>query len=256
MDLGYKTHAYGDLPIEKMFSHISASGYQSVELCLENLELSLPRLDGTHIGKVRKELKTRGLRACSVSIQANFVRSQGALHELKTSIPLVPELRSDKLVIVSGNRDPHRGPQDWRVLIARTKELLQLAKAYEINLLMEALPNQLIENTEEALRFLEECRSPNLGLALDMAACYLTEKDPIEAIEAMASSIQHVHISDIKRKKYVMVAPGEGDVPLQEMLDALHDGGYDGDYVVNLPNLDPHYAAPRAKDSLKRILSF
>jgi len=255
MILGYKTHAYGDLPIEKIFYHIHSAGYQLIELCLENLELSLPRLDGRHIGKVRKELKENNLRACTVSIHANYVRSQGAFHEIKTTIPLVPELHSDKLIIVSGNKDQARTQQDWRILTGRTKELLQLAKAYDVRLLLEPLPNHLVGSTEEAKRFLKECHSPNLGLVLDMAALNIMEKEPIQAIETLGDMIQHVHISDIKKAKYVLLAPGEGDVPIRAMLNALQGIAYQGDYVVNLPNLDPHFAAPRALDAMRKIMA-
>lgn len=255
MDIGFKTHAYGDFPVDKILKHIRACGYGSVELCLENAELSLARLDGTHIGRVRKELKSLQLKACGVSHHANYVLSQGAFQELKTAIPIVPELGADKLVITSGNSEAKKKDQEWKSLVTRTKELLQIAKAYKLHLALEPAPGNVVETIEEAQKFIEECRSPFLGLVLDIAHLHISEKDPFAAIEKVAAShVLLVHLNDIKRQQNVHLIPGEGDLKIQQYVAAFMGAGYQGTYVIDITSLDAHYAAPRAIAALKKIL--
>jgi sugar phosphate isomerase/epimerase len=77
---------------------------------------------------------------------------------------------------------------------------------------------------------LEAVNSPALGICWDVANSFTVEP-PSTTYSAIAGQIAHVHFKDIAKTAdggHTSVLPGNGIVPLEEVLGILHNGGYTG----------------------------
>ena len=75
--------------------------------------------------------------------------------------------------------------------------------------------------------------SPNFGIDMDPSHIYRADENPVEAIAAVISRVQHVHIRDCKGRQQGPGKPedqanGRGDIDLVGYVRILHENGYAG----------------------------
>ncbi|MHC4745757.1 MAG: sugar phosphate isomerase/epimerase family protein [Planctomycetota bacterium] len=116
----------------------------------------------------------------------------------------------------------------------RTKILADRAAGKNIQLLMETGQ----ESAGHLREFLEQIHHPALAVNFDPANMILYDKgEPIEAVEILAAWIKHVHIKDALRTQTpgtwgAEVPWGDGQVGLDDFLDALGQAGFTGPLAV------------------------
>jgi sugar phosphate isomerase/epimerase len=86
----------------------------------------------------------------------------------------------------------------------------------------------LINNTSEALDFLEELGNPkNLGILYDTYHSNLEDGDMIRSIKAASGKIMNVHLADSHRG-----LPGYGNIDFLSIYETIQETGYDGAYAL------------------------
>lgn len=95
------------------------------------------------------------------------------------------------------------------------------------------------QETAPALaHLLQKLARPNVGVNFDPANMILYDKgNPIEALRVLGPWIRQVHIKDARRTRVPgtwgdEVAAGTGEVDWPAFFSALHDLGYQGDFVI------------------------
>ncbi len=106
----------------------------------------------------------------------------------------------------------------------------------------------LLNTTEETLRFLERPGLGTIQLLLDTHHMFIEDKNMEEAFRACKGKIAHVHFSDSNRKY-----PGSGNVDYTMVCNTLVDIGYDR--VVSLEVLPYPSAEQAAREGLKLMKS-
>jgi L-ribulose-5-phosphate 3-epimerase len=131
---------------------------------------------------------------------------------------------------IAQSNDPAYAPT-----LARICEVAEPLQSSGVNLLLETGQ----EKANELLQFLNDLRCQNVACNYDPANLLMYGVgDPLESIAVLGRHIQHVHLKDAESSDQPgtnwgkEVEFGRGQVPMQQILDALGDVGYGGPLVI------------------------
>jgi sugar phosphate isomerase/epimerase len=165
-----------------------------------------------------------------------------SLKDAADAIRLAAALDAGCLVVYSGGRNNHTQNHARRLFVGALKELLPLAAELEVTLAVEPMhPGCAAEWTfltslDEAVSLVDSFNHPRIKLAFD--TYHLGHEARIlEEIGRLRDRIAIVHLGDSQKPPDTEQSRqrlGAGVLPLAEIIRALADIGYDGDYDVEL----------------------
>jgi len=106
-------------------------------------------------------------------------------------------------------------------------------------------PGYPLANVEDAARLVREVDSPGIKLLLDLYHAQVQEGNLIELIREYHDIVGHIHVADVPGRH----EPGTGEINYPQVVETLHEVGYDG--VVGLeafPKNDDYEAMNRFRD--------
>jgi len=124
-----------------------------------------------------------------------------------------------------------------------------------------------INRIKDAWNLIQTSKRPNCGLLLDSFLMFMKDLFLEDLELVLPEKIFTVHISDAKPKPKNelnmlkdRLIPGEGVIPLKDLVRAVQKKGYDGFYTVEIFNeeynrQDPLTIAKRSLEGLKKLLS-
>lgn len=233
---------------------LQQAGFDGVELCLENDDVRPEVLDASLARRVGETVRELGLTPFSVSYHQDYIYN-GQLFDLtRKVIPLVRAFGTDVLVI-SGTRARTGDRAEWERMVARTRELVQVAEEQGVTLAEEFEPHFIVGSTEHLLRLFDEIPSPALAANLDLGHVFLCDPDPVEAIHALGSKIVHGHVENMAAGVHRHLLPHEGDMDLRVYLRALEQVGFQGGLALDLYDVDYAAVAPAALAYLRGLVN-
>ena len=118
----------------------------------------------------------------------------------------------------------------WNQSVKSMKEIIKVAEECGVTYCVEAVnrfETCLINTAKEALAYIEEIDSPNIGVLLDTYHMNIEEDSIGDAIRLVgADRLKSFHTGDNNRR-----APGRGHINWDEVFGALSDIGYKGRIV-------------------------
>lgn len=114
-------------------------------------------------------------------------------------------------------------------------KLVQFASSRNLVLLHENEKGIYGDVGARCLDLMKNFYSEAFGCTFDFANFVQCGQDAMEAYEMLKNYISYVHVKDAIKKDGVVVLPGDGDGKLGEILEKLHQRGYQG-YL----SLEPH----------------
>ena len=118
----------------------------------------------------------------------------------------------------------------WNQSVKSMKEIIKVAEECGVTYCVEAVnrfETCLINTAKEALAYIEEIDSPNIGILLDTYHMNIEEDSLGDAIRLVgADRLKSFHTGDNNRR-----APGRGHINWDEVFGALADIGYTGRIV-------------------------
>lgn len=203
------------------------------------------------------------LQVSSVFFAGGFTGSDGgsfaeSIDDAAAALRLAAEVRAGCAILFTGGRNNHTFRHSERLLRNALDELLPLAELLDVPLALKpkhpACAGQWTFFTDlpTTLSFVEQVGSPLLKLVFD------TYQFPhaTRSLDFLAELVPHlalVHVADGKGRHTIdqeQCALGEGRVPLEEIITALLDAGYDGDFEVKLTG--PEIEAARYHEILQQ----
>ena len=213
----------------------NVDGVNLTDLCDELFDRTVEKLD-------RAGLKI----SCFASQLCNWSRPISKhvdidVDELRRAIPRMQRVGCKFIRIMSY---PNAGwpQQEWSdEVVRRIKMLAQMAEDGGVVLAHENCSGWGGEGPAQSLELLERVNSTALALIWDTGNPIGYGQDPWEFYTTVKEHVVYVHIKDGIRTedggaKYVLC--GEGDARLSEVLQDLHERGYDGGISI-----EPHIAA-------------
>lgn len=136
--------------------------------------------------------------------------------------------------------------REWAYAVESVKAAALYAEEKGIALAIEPINRYetfLINNVNQALRFISEVGSEAVKLHLDTFHMNIEEPDPSEAIRKAGNLLVNVHIADSNRE-----AVGHGHIDFKSIMRALKDIGYQRALTLEpLPPVPDPYIAARLK---------
>lgn len=214
--------------------------------------VDLMNISPADIPAYQNAMRETGVRLACYIASIDFLRQKEHwLPQLYTGLQAAAALNAQRMMIV-----PFTGWKDLRLaeemerkaVLARMTAGFTTAvaegKKQGMPICFETTPHDILclSGTEDCLRVLKAV--PELGLVFDTANMLPHGDDPIEAYEALKSSIVHVHLKDIALidgkagepywekardgRGMQCVVWGEGVIPVMEIYSRLLRDGYNG----------------------------
>lgn len=164
------------------------------------------------------------------------------MEETRDLIDLAATLRASSLVVVTGPMNNHITKHATRLVVDSLKELADEAADRDVTLSLMPMRKVFCRNwtflhqLDETLAILDRVNHPAVRLAFDVYHLW-PEKNLLQRLPELVSRIGVVQVSDAaptSTTEYDRVLPGEGILPVSELITGLADAGYRGpvDYQI------------------------
>jgi 2-keto-myo-inositol isomerase len=223
------------------FDAYAEAGFRLVEL-----ELPEPKqLGAVEVGRLLTE---RGLRCtggfddelkCFAGPEALAASIEGIV----ASARFVDELGGG-IVVFGTDGPPEPGPAHPAPLapiVAGAQQALAAIDGLDATLALEFNWSPVVRSLQSAVAIADAVDSPRLGVLFDAAHWYTTPTKLEHLTPHAVSRIVQVHLDDMPDIPADRadcnddrVMPGEGTLPLREMIERIDAGGYTGTYVLEL----------------------
>jgi sugar phosphate isomerase/epimerase len=153
---------------------------------------------------------------------------------------------------------------DWRldVVTHGLEQLIDIAVSADVKLALET--HDVFSSSGNVLRVLERLQSPYVVALWDFLHPCKVDETPNDVCTTLDGRVGYVHVKDARRnvdaEGWTPVSLGHGEVPVREAVQLLHQGEFDGYYVVeiekfNHPDLaEPEISLPTEIATLKEYL--
>lgn len=253
---GFRTAGYRDWSLQDAFRSIARAGFDGVEICLEHPGSRPETLSRSQAQDIADQVREAGLQVASVSYHADSEEDLPREENQRRAVGLTRPLGAQVLILNARKSRPGHEAEQWAAFRRLLERLLPLAEAEDVLLALEPEPGHFLHGTSEMLQLLEEVPHPRLGVNLDVGHAFLTDEDVPASIRTLDGRIFHTHVEGMPAGEHRHLVPGEGDIDLRAVRDALDKVGYTGFYTVDLFNIAeaPEEWARRSREALRQIL--
>lgn len=238
-----------------------------IEVWLTKLENHLKDFD---IPDAKKRLADTGLLPAAASYQGGLLLSQGEARKVhfdhfRRRLDLCQGIGIETLLIAP---DFSHGvdPQSLERAVVSLAQAGQWAAGFGVRLALEfRATDAFCTSLDTAIRLTAACGEPNVGVCLDTFHFFKGPSKERDLELLTANNLFFVQVSDVSGVPRELasdadrILPGDGEMPLAEMLATLRTRGYDGWVSVELLNptlwqLKPSQVAEMAAAAVARIL--
>lgn len=207
--------------------------------------------------QLQKLLAQHNRQVLSVSWVGGFTGSDGrrfrdAVADAQTALELAAAVGARCLVTRSGSRGGHTHNHARRLFRDGLQELAPEAEKHDLLLVVETIHPDLpqtdnfLASLDDALELLDRVNHPQVKLLLDLYHAGF-EPDLVGRLPELAERIGLVQLADATsppQDQEDRCLLGQGMLPLEEIVAALRQGGYEGPWEVELAgpqveSLDP-----------------
>lgn len=254
MKLSGRTQPLSKYPIGECLSVIKNLGFDGVEICLENPDLSPDLLNANVASSIRNQVAELGLSQHSVSCHKDYIYEDEMFRQYCKAIRLTPTFGTN-IFIISSAWARTKDDAEWNLTVKRTKELVKVAREAGVTLALEPEPGMVIASTADLLRLFDAVSSPHLAANLDLGHVFLCDPDPQQAIRQLASKIVHCHIENMATGVHSHLLPYEGDMDLAAYLSTLTGVGFTGGMALDLYSYDYEAIAEKSLAYLRGLMN-
>jgi sugar phosphate isomerase/epimerase len=233
---------YENRSIEEICRIIRETGFDSMEVS------RIPFFEKLVTPGTRKSfaewVKNLGLSLYGFDAWVDFdpYRARGkTLEGFKRAIDFAADLNLGQIITHDGQKHitQDRTPAEClKVLIPFFREVADLAAQKGLKVVLEPHPDTWSMDDAFAIDLVDGVGRENLGLVYD--CCHYGVGQPntyVRAIERLSHRIYHVHFSDGDRRTYALhLPPGEGELELDAIVEALKNVGFHGTLTNDLFN--------------------
>jgi 2-keto-myo-inositol isomerase len=236
---------FGKRPFPKVVAACAASQFEAIELWLPYVEQFLAQ--GHPVEEVRALLGDAGVAPVSACYVDGLFGpagdgKRGAFDRARRRFELCGELGVSTIACVAG--DTKEDQRDaFRHAVERAREVGELAASFGLVVAIEFIARRTVIGTlSAAARLVEEVDRTNVGVLLDVFHFHAGESALDDFGELGRRGVVMVHLNDAEDvpgrelRDCHRVLPGDGCVPLDDVLARLQESGYDGYYSLELFN--------------------
>lgn len=271
MKIGMFTSGYQYYPLEYAFRDAKRIGYDYIELWggrphAYAADLATGEIDGVKKLIDQYEMPVKVYTPEHNAYPYNYMigseyQRKDALKYLKTAISMGKELGASYTLISTGHAGYTASKREiWNRLIFSLKELADFAANMDHKIVLESLTGfetNVCSTAGDVKEVLDEIHSPYLLGMCDIVVPFIEQEPAMSYFEKLGDKCAHLHLVDSDGSSETHVLPGDGQIPLPELLAEIKEYGYDGMATIELVTAymkEPYLYAKRAHRRVKSIL--
>ena len=272
LKVGMFTSGYQRNPLEHCFMDAKEYGYDYIELWGGRPHAYAPDLKAGDINEVRRliekyEMPVLGYTPEHNAYPYNYMigseaQRRDAIDYLKLSLEMAKEMGAE-FVLTSPANGGYLATYDqlWSRLEKNIQELGDYAAKLEIKLVVEALTpyeSNFFTRANDLVELFRRVDNPYLVGMCDIVPPFVQHESIMAYFDKLGNKMDHMHIIDGENGSDTHLIPGEGNIPIKEMLYEMKRIGYDKtatlELVTNYIN-EPRFYAKRAIDNMRELMA-
>lgn len=213
--------------------------------------VSLNRLRECGVAEARRRLRQSGLTATSLGWVGGFTGANGhsfddAIADARSALRAAREINAGSLIVVPGALCGHIRSHARRLLIEALVDLADQATDADVRLAIQPMHPlfedewSFLTSLDGAMDVLTRFNHTHVGMAF---GTYHLWQEPklIERIPVIAPYVSVVQLSDWRRPPRCdndRLLPGDGSIPLTDIVQAFESAGYRGAYEIEVWSRD------------------
>ena len=272
LKVGLFTSGYQRNPLEHCFMDAKEYGYDYIELWGGRPHAYAPDLKAGDINEVRRliekyEMPVLGYTPEHNAYPYNYMigseaQRRDAIDYLKLSLEMAKEMGAE-FVLTSPANGGYLATYDqlWSRLEKNIQELGDYAAKLEIKLVVEALTpyeSNFFTRANDLVELFRRVDNPYVVGMCDIVPPFVQHESIMAYFDKLGNKMDHMHIIDGENGSDTHLIPGEGNIPIKEMLYEMKRIGYDKtatlELVTNYIN-EPRFYAKRAIDNMRELMA-
>ena len=272
LKVGIFTSGYQRNPLEHCFMDAKEYGYDYIELWGGRPHAYAPDLKAGDINEVRRliekyEMPVLGYTPEHNAYPYNYMigseaQRRDAVDYLKLSLEMAKEMGAE-FVLTSPANGGYLATYDqlWSRLEKNIQELGDYAAKLEIKLVVEALTpyeSNFFTRANDLVELFRRVDNPYVVGMCDIVPPFVQHESIMAYFDKLGNKMDHMHIIDGENGSDTHMIPGEGNIPIKEMLYEMKRIGYDKtatlELVTNYIN-EPRFYAKRAIDNMRELMA-
>ena len=272
LKVGMFTSGYQRNPLEHCFMDAKEYGYDYIELWGGRPHAYAPDLKAGDINEVRGliekyEMPVLGYTPEHNAYPYNYMigseaQRRDAVDYLKLSLEMAKEMGAE-FVLTSPANGGYLATYDqlWSRLEKNIQELGDYAAKLEIKLVVEALTpyeSNFFTRANDLVELFRRVDNPYVVGMCDIVPPFVQHESIMAYFDKLGNKMDHMHIIDGENGSDTHMIPGEGNIPIKEMLYEMKRIGYDKtatlELVTNYIN-EPRFYAKRAIDNMRELMA-
>ena len=238
MDLriAFSTLAFTDRNLEEAISLGSSLGYEGVELRVIDGKLFDSSLSAADRARVKQSTSAARLPIVAVGSSV-ILTSDNPGSELHRMLALTNEWEAPFIRVYGGqlSEDAETRRKQMESAAKVLEEAIPVAERFGVVMLIET--HDGFSASSVVAELLAKVQSKRVGAIWDSLHPHRMGETPAEVYKNIGDRTPHVHIKDGRRSAahkggWQLVPLGEGEVPVQEVINQLVAGGYTGYLTV------------------------
>ncbi len=248
-DLHYRVNG----SMDRAITEIGSLGYEGIEMFDGNVADYADNPE-----ELVALLEAAAVQLVGVYTGGNFIYDEILPEELSRvtrAAELAARFGATSLVVGGGARRASGTlEEDYKRLAAALDQVTDIAMAHGLEACYHPHLTTIVESPEDLELLMPHTR---IGFCPDTAHLAAGGGDPAELIRRYPDRVRHVHLKDASLSPLEFRPLGAGEIDFADVLEALHETGYDGWLVVELDSYpgDPREAAAQSKTYLDRLLA-
>ena len=270
--IGMFTSGYQRNPLENIFEDAKRFGYDYIELWGGRPHAYAPDLLDGEIDEVLRLRDKYGVPITGWCPEHNgypynFMigserQREDAVRYLKLCMDAGVKLGSDYMLISPAHAGYETTYTEMHNRLYRTcEELAKYAENVGIKIVVEPLTtmeSNVFKNANDLVDLFEHVDSPNLLAMMDIVPPFQQQEQMMSYFSKLGEKLYHLHIVDSNGVDDSHVLPGEGVLPMKELLKEIRDYGYTGTATIELVLgyiNEPRLYAKRAINNVREMLA-
>ena len=272
LKVGMFTSGYQRNPLEHCFMDAKEYGYDYIELWGGRPHAYAPDLKAGDINEVRRliekyEMPVLGYTPEHNAYPYNYMigseaQRRDAVDYLKLSLEMAKEMGAE-FVLTSPANGGYLATYDqlWSRLEKNIQELGDYAAKLEIKLVVEALTpyeSNFFTRANDLVELFRRVDNPYVVGMCDIVPPFVQHESIMAYFDKLGNKMDHMHIIDGENGSDTHMIPGEGNIPIKEILYEMKRIGYDKtatlELVTNYIN-EPRFYAKRASDNMRELMA-
>ena len=180
---------------------------------------------------------------------------------LETALEMGKAMGAEYTLISAGHAGNTASAKEIRErLLTSLRRLGNRAQKLDHKILLEPLTSfesNVCNTANDLAEILEEIDMPWLMGMCDVVVPFVEQEPAMDYFEKLGVRMGHLHLVDSDGVSETHILPGEGVMPLQELVCAIAESGYEGRATIELVTAylkEPSFYAKRAVDWVREAL--